>query len=179
MIELFIALFGSIYYGVKIGQSNADKKRARARAEYRSAHFSRVTDGKLETEIKEMINNPKTREQVYELISDNLMAVFGKDFKRKFPLCRIGNVTCFDAKADNGYWAKQLLLAKHGKIGLLEYGNGYPIGFPPDAEKNRMICREIQRNLREAGSDLELVMAPNKSWMPGPPHMIFTHSLPF
>ena len=69
MIELFIALFGGIYYGVKIGQSYADKKRAQARAEYRSAHFNRVTDGKLETEIKEMINNPKTYELVQKPIN--------------------------------------------------------------------------------------------------------------
>lgn len=187
MLEFFLALFGGTYYASKLSKERSEniafEKKSSEHIEFNRILGERVRAScSLEKEIEDIINNYDEIDAVYDMIADNLRVIFGENYRMDFIISPFNTFTRTSFDVSNGYWAKQLLLSKRGKVGNYEYASGYPLGRESEVEVNLKICRQIEKNLQAARTGLKLVLKPGATsdpsrWNPCGKSMIFEHQL--
>ena len=96
--------------------------------------------------------HPKSEiDAIYDELKDDLIAVFGDDYRSKFVLPGRFKVGEFYVPSNTSMWAVQLLLARQGKIDSRfdSFYLGYPIGGSADKDWNIGICKRIEKHLIE------------------------------
>jgi len=187
MLEFFIALFGGTYYANKFAKerskNKAFEKKSSEHIEFNRMLGERVrASHNLEKEVEDIINNHDEIDAVYNMIADNLLCIFGENYRMDFIISPFNTFTRTTFDISNGYWAKQLILSKKGKAGNYEYTFGYPLGRESEVEVSLKICRQIEKNLQDARTGLRLVLKPGVTsdpsrWNPCGKSMIFEHQL--
>ena len=90
---------------------------------------------------------------IYKALHDDLVAVFGEDYREKFPLPGIKvkeNADC--CPYNNIYWAAHLMLAHEG---LVKYPFlGWDLGGVGQAEISIAMCKRIEFRLKERHPEL-------------------------
>lgn len=166
MLEFFIGLFGSIYYGARLGSERRRKKAADARWEAMLAEkdaFRKKYEAtlELEEELGNWVRNPKNFDEICWMLHDELVAVYGEEYREKLhirtdraagePFLSLYSFSVEDI--DDGDWITHLLLAKMGMIGSNFWFEGYALGPKNTSEHAKRIeyCRQIEKNLIEHG----------------------------
>ena len=134
----------------------------------------------IEKEVESIIKNRHRSGNEFDIISDNLTTVFGNNYETKFLISLTCNRT--NTNVSSGSWAKHLMLSKFGKVGILEYYGGYPIGVGDEVETNIKMCEQIEKNLQNANVGLRLVMQPGiredaLKLKPYGKNMVFEHTI--
>lgn len=168
-MEIFFILFAVLFWAVKHSISISKEKRARdlleAQTQLKSLIRKHLEASKeMVDDTYCMIRNEDSREQLFEVLNDELTAVYGRNFKEKI---RIRKETNSDIKyMDDGYWMCQLLLAKSGRIGICEAVSGYYLGDNEYAQRNIDYCRQIEKNLLKTvkfgGAYIHLYLTPKR-----------------
>lgn len=184
-MEFFISLFGIAYY-VYFISINRTKKREVQNILHKKSDFSYrfgeliIASRDLENEIETLIKNRDNGQYILNEIRDNLMEIYGDDFNNNFNISPQCKRTKY--KISNGYWAKQLLLSKLGKVGCYEYYSGYPVGIGDEIKINLKFCEQIEKNLKSHGINIGLFLQPGISgdisrWNPCGKNIVFENHL--
>ncbi len=146
MFEIFIALFGGLYYGTKI----LDDK-AKSRAYTNKRNFDEMCFGKVSADFEtvfqaeERLRNSETCGKALQSIESELRYVFGEHWRGKYEK----RFMCFaDSRGDPWWVATQLLLAKDGKVAFtnsMHSLKGYPEMIDAQIRTFKMIEKEIQK----------------------------------
>lgn len=172
-MEFFIALFGGIFllarFALRKSKESGIARGDRSWEEQRQPLAERL---KATEEDDAAVSAMKSwsSEDLYALLEDDLIWIFGDGFRDAVPLdnpkCRDfrpysspyawrGKREVYTREAYLSYWITQLLYAKRGKFRTLHdtFGLNVSVGNP---EINIRMCEAIQRNLRENGTDVHL-----------------------
>ena len=134
MFELFIALFGGMYYACRFAYDNQKSREADYRIEMwkqrKNDIDSRyVADLETRERTKEYIRCGKHFEDICNALCDDLRYVLGTDWKSKLQIPKGYAWKALALYPDrHEYWIYHLLLAKQGKIDIFITSNGYGIG---------------------------------------------------
>ncbi len=162
--EFLFALFGGLFVAYKIGSSQAkDKERTsqiRSWSENNAEMRKKYVDRNTERIIIHNINSGENSEKIINELKDELVYVFGDDYKEKFCLPDGYCVSCNDYYFNDlndpnsaPYWAIRLLLAKRGLIHSFDYECGvgiraYKFRHNPLYQK---MLRCLEKNYSDAG----------------------------
>lgn len=172
-MEFFIVLFGGIFllarFALRKSKESGIARGDRRWEEQRQPLAERL---KATEEDDAAVAGMKSwsSEDLYALLEDDLIWIFGDGFRDAVPLdnpkCRDfrpfsspyawrGKREVYTREAYLSYWITQLLYAKRGKLRTLHdtFGLNVSVGNP---EINIRMCEAIQRNLRENGTDVHL-----------------------
>ena len=122
MFELFIALFGGLYYGTKILGEKSAAKASDARFKRSSAILDTMdcsTDDEINTFY--LLTKPDSRMEALNTIADELRYIFGNDWASKYEPQKEFSYKYISLFADdhtgNQWWAAvYILLAKQQKL---------------------------------------------------------------
>ena len=145
-MELLIAFFGSLFYGIKAlfgWAENKSYERSRSRWVSESARLKALlVDDNLETYIDSVINNWINRKDdvasIYELIKNDLNDIIGEEYILRW------------FESPNERWLKfykDLYLSKRGKISGLAFDFGYRIYTGDIGKKQLSFVAHIEDNL--------------------------------
>jgi len=147
LIVLAIVFIPSvIYYYIqyRIDCKHIDFKRQTNEESKRVVHFNRKVEAPYELE-SEMIRRCQTssmRDWVYNELHDDLVDVFGENYKEIFFLP--SRTKEYRTASNCGFWAVCLLLAHKGYVDGGSYILGYPIGGSKERDWNIAICKKIE-----------------------------------
>lgn len=162
MLEFFIALFGSIFYGSKYVKDKNATKEATARRDVSDAYYTKVNNIALENKLHYIFCHD--RYVALDEISDNLTNIFGAEWKTVYKTNPFFEKLIGSAYRDTlGFkdvWsvAYDIYLAKHGLAPARHYNTSTKIrGIDePDysTETSKKIgiatCREIEHNIQQS-----------------------------
>ena len=162
MFEIFIALFGGLFYGNKYLN---EKSRLKAFNEQQK-EYSLIRDNieakyvasyELEKWAKSFILSGKHFEDICNWLSEDFQYVLGSDWKKKLRIPP--NLMLYSGLSNHINWVYHLILAKRGKIdhGVPSYG--YDIGGLNEKDMNIKFAECIERQLLNAGvRDIRLAL---------------------
>ncbi len=157
LLDLFIALFGGLYYGGKYASEKSKLKEFNTQQEAWYQQKDRLemlyaADYALEKQTRDFILCKNNFNEIRELLSSDLEYALGKDWETNFfmfpydfssPRRTIGTPNL-------SYWVYHLLLSKKGKMDIFRMSSGYDIYLPAEQESIRFLqC--IEKNLIEQG----------------------------
>lgn len=187
MFEFFLALFGGTYLGAKLLSERSaiksfDEKCDKHRKIDEEYEQLLVAPYELREEVKKRILSGNNVNEIYEELKDDLMFVFGENYREKFFLPWFRVYGDIGDLRHSKYWAYHLLLSHKGKVDCFTYSHGFPIGGIEDKDKNIKICQRIEYNLQLNGINTRLVMRPGtaddeRRWNPCGKDIIFEHKL--
>lgn len=185
MIDFFIALFGGSILGARLLGEGISNKAHNISLNYKhKVNMEILSEVELTAEerieIDNYVGSGRYAEEVYAEIEDNLIQVFGEDYKYKFILpgskYHIDNpkeMSLIDKKrkflphdidhisgSSATMWALDLVLSKRGKVDAARYICGYELGDQFHWENSVLLCKEISKNLMKYNENLELVLSP-------------------
>ena len=172
-MELLIAIFGLLFFGIKGLFSKAGEKNYEARwAGYRrdaEKLEAILVDPEFEKKVNEIFDHPYVPENIYDVIRDDLTKAFdGK--------CGYDNMFKYSEKRWRPFY-RDLYMSKFGKISQIAFIGGYSIsaGGPYHGKEEARIVSCIEDNLNRVhqGLDLRFVVASPRSGSGYP----FMHSL--
>lgn len=165
MFELFIALFGGLYYGNKYTTENSklkayDQKQNIWQNEYTGIKFKYGADYETEQWAKEFVASGKHYDEICNWFSEEFRYVFGDDWRKKLVIPTpsrnlrqlYGNkVFPWSLPCAHVMWVYHLLLAQRGKIDDWAISQGYPVGGIDDKDMTIKFAKCIEARLLEAG----------------------------
>lgn len=165
MFELFIALFGGVFFIAKYANDQAKSKesdlRIRSQQELRELLRRKYeASHELEESAKEHIRCGAHYDEICEEFAEDFRYVFGSDWKSKLNiphgLFYMRNYRSKDypwgMPSVHISWVYHLMLAKQGKIDWTIFGHGYPIGGVADKDMNIRFAECIENHLHAAGA---------------------------
>lgn len=191
--ELLIALFGGTYYAAKLCIDHAQTKSYdRKFAEYSKTNEmmrEQLLDVQLGYKIEEMLSKPQNKDMIYEIISDNLTAVFGNNYKESFiiePYAHFYHYNQYSKEISDNFWAKHLIMSKYGKMDWNAFHDGYPVGNGSEnvIATRLKICEQLEKNFQKRYPELRLFLKPNipkktDDWNPNGKYIALEHRLPW
>lgn len=158
MFELFIALFGGMYYAGRFAYDNQKSREA----DYRIKMWKQrkndidsryVADLETRERTKEYIRCGKYFEDICNTLCDDLRYVLGADWKSKLQIPKGYAWKTLALYPDrHEYWIYHLLLAKQGKIDMFITSNGYGIGGIHSKDMCVKFAECIEGRLLNAGT---------------------------
>lgn len=172
MFELFIALFGGIYYGGKyLNEKSKLKSFDRAQEERRTYREyiknKYCVSYEYSQEIKSRILSGEYYEDICNEFENDFKFVLGCDWKEKLRIPPKPLNYVVDKKylytsfipCNHIYWVYHLLLAKDGKLDERIPSWGFSIGGTKDKEMNVKFAQCIEGQLLNAGvTDIRLAL---------------------
>ena len=162
-LDVFISIFGIIVYSFLIADWNwkrkEDEKEIKDHIDVMYNVGEAIIASKDEEKEVEQLILSRDQQLILKDIESDLKDIFGKDYQSKFILSPIYKKTEFNISG--GYWAKQLILSRSGKVGCSEYYNGFPLGRGREVSINTGICLQIEKNLNSYGRGIKLVKSCN------------------
>lgn len=154
MFELFIALFGGLFYCGKTLNEKARSKEFDRDMKCRNDTMANIrdkyaADDELTQQTKKIITSGKHFEDICNWLAEDLEYVFGDDWKKKLNLSAPFIETHIPSSHE--MWVYHLLLAKKGKIDFWVVTQGFPIGGIDEKDMNIKFAECIERRLIEAG----------------------------
>lgn len=167
MFNIFIALFGGLYYGGKyISEASETKKVLReTRCQFSDMEkFKSLYGASFEAnyQLKEYIMCGKNFEEICNILSRELEDVLGSNWKQELDIpkgFRINNDVFLPCQ--HIYWVYHLLLSKKGKMDIQNMSSGYSISTIDTRERNIKFLQHIENNLRENNVPVILVYEDN------------------
>lgn len=166
MFELFIALFGGLYYGCKYSSEKAKASAFDARRNARAAtrediKLRYVASYEAEQKAKDFLSSGEHYDEICSWFAEDFQYAIGNDWKEKLrmpkkylPLVCVYGKRSYPWSMPSAHimWAYHLLLAKYGKIdhGVPSYG--YPVGGIDDKDMTIKFAECIERRLNNAGA---------------------------
>lgn len=151
-MELIIALLGGVYYFCRY------TKHISAENSFNRKQTTRINRGD-ELEMKYGVSSEEWNRLVnyrlskpkefFEFIAEDCEYIFGEDWESK---------TNPNSIADQRNWFTQLYLAKHGKIYMGFFSQGFVTGFSSDRDVCMRFARRMENLLNKAGADIELAI---------------------
>ena len=164
MFEIFIALFGGLFYA---GKYSNEKAKLKAYDDRQNAWMSTLESiqsryvASYETGLwaKDFISSGEHYDEICSWFAEEFRYVFGKDWKEKLRIptkflpmsCIYGKQYPWLMPSAHVMWVYHLLLAKKGKIDQDIPGFGYPIGGINDKDMCIKFAECIERQLLNAG----------------------------
>lgn len=103
--------------------------------------------------VRKAITDEDEERRIYEELHDDLVAVFGENYKELFPLNKRKVASPhFPCPANNDYWTRLLLLSHKGYTSSLL--NGIGIGGIDDVDRSLAFCKRIEMHLMEHHPEL-------------------------
>lgn len=174
MFEIFILLFGGIYFGIKyINDKNKAKesenklKEMQIRREYIQNKY--CADMETSLKIKEYILCGEHFNEICDTFESDFQYVFGDDWREKLrippkppildPKIYKSDAYSFLMPINHIYWVYHLMLAKEGKIDRNVVFHGYGIGGVLEKDMNIRFAKCIEDRLIESGAlDIRLAL---------------------
>ena len=94
------------------------------------------------------LSKPGAADDLYRELHDDLIVIFGTDYKEKFPLPGVRVKENFYAPSNNNMWAAHLLLAHTGKVSANDI-SGWHIGGLNDVEMNIAMLHRIEYYIKK------------------------------
>ncbi len=164
MFEIFVALFGGLYYGTKYIGEKAERKKydneiaewQKLRDDLRSRYAANL---ELEHRMEEMVLSGEHFDDICKWFADDFRYALGENWKETIRIppnpmlsLRMSIKDAYDTwvPANHTYWVIRLLLAKQGKMPQLTFGE-YLIGGLADKDMNIRFAECIEKHLLKAG----------------------------
>ena len=167
MFELFIALFGGIYYIVKILCKQSQEinyvTKASDRQNTRISLMSKLClDSKEEFAIQNYILSGEHFDEICDKFEEDFQFVFGEDWRNKLiippkppilnPKIYKRDAYSFITPCNHITWVFRLILASMGKVSSEMFSQmGYACGGDRDQEMCTKFAQRIEMRLRESG----------------------------
>lgn len=101
----------------------------------------------LEQSLRSKCLDETGAEEVYEELHDDLVSIFGEDYREKFILPMYTDTWCMES--NHACWAWRLLLARRGYIDKMTYFTGISIGGEKNYDWQIKFCKLIEKYLKE------------------------------
>lgn len=116
----------------------------------------------LEQSLRSKCLNERGAEEVYEELHDDLISIFGEDYRKKFFLPM--HTEQWYMESNHACWAWRLLLARRGYIDKMTYFTGISIGGEKNYDWQIKFCKLIEKYLTEKhpeeGIDVQMAVKP-------------------
>lgn len=153
MHNLFLALFGGLYYGFKYADDNSKIKTADREMEARRVsreNFKSLygAETELEHATKEYIMCGRYFEDICNLLADDLEFALGENWKQDLDIpngFRVNYGAFYPHQ--HVYWVYHLLLAKKGKMDRWSMSMGYRFASIYTKERDHRFLQSIEKNL--------------------------------
>ena len=155
MIELFIALFGGLYYLIRyvIDKSKGrefDREVEKREIIRKKIESKYVADYDLMSWVRNLAENRNNYDKVCKILEDDFRFVLGDGWRTSLLRLRYDLYT---------YWAYHLLLAKKGKIDNFVPFSGYIVGGIDEKDIDVKFAERIEQLLVKSGAnDIRLVL---------------------
>lgn len=160
MFEIFIVLFGGIYYGCKaIHHHNRKRKEEKFDLDRKRINDLLRPSKKEINEIEYVLRDPVKRWELIDTIKEELMEIYGLSWKRELMHSAEGYGTWSIYEQPWGI-AYNIILSKIGKV----TNSRYPlvdILRPYQRQRIIKMCQMIEKNIQTTYPELKIVFIPN------------------
>lgn len=116
----------------------------------------------LEQDLKSKCLDESCAEEVYKELHDDLVSVFGEDYRSKFVIPM--HTKEWYMESNHACWAWRLLLARRGHIDKMTYFTGISIGGEKNYDWQIKFCKLIEKYLMdshpEEGINVQMAVKP-------------------
>lgn len=163
MFDIFIALFGGLFYAGKYAKEKSEMKLADEQMANKEAIWSslrsRYNDYNTEIWAKKYLLSGENYNTICESFSEYFKYVLGEDWKEKLEIPNGYSVdyrTCLYPK-HHAFWVYHMLLAQKSKIDTWHTATGFLIGGTAIKDMNIKFAKCVEDILNQNGNHINLV----------------------
>lgn len=167
-MEFLLSLAGCIYLAYWFGSRKHKLRKYEIRDEQRRLRFKDFMDQYIDSAYEKEILSEFSRLSIaekYALLEPDLIEMFGKNYKEKFPLVqklpiqqknRYTRAVYKWSPNPNLFHAIELLMSRKGKIMFVDFA-GFKVMLAQGTETDLAVYHQIERNMRRLGHNFTLV----------------------
>lgn len=170
MFEIFIAVFGGLYYGIRILSGKAISISHQLSRTYANGSFENI-EADLETVFMagDILWDEKTKEEILHEFEPEMAYILGENWREKYKfVLNLGTSetahnlffhSINDSRGDPLWIAKELLLAKEGKIDFKERLHKL-VGSPEMIDRQIKTFKVIEREIQKTHPSCKIKIIP-------------------
>lgn len=160
LLPIIVLIVCSYQSPTKDQTSKAIEDNKVVRDEYIEKYGIKIEESK---KLEDYILNPKNWEAIYEELHDDLVAIWGEDWKTKFDFSKCDSKSFFIAnkswpRTSAFCYAKLLLMSRVCKMSVCDIIRGFYTGKPTDYDTVIKVLQRVEENFNERGVKMRLVV---------------------